>query len=395
MLNKCESRQRTIFHIDMDAFFSAIEQRSNPSLKDKPVIVCGDPTSRSVVSTASYEARIFGVKSGMPVGRARRLCPHGIYISGNPKKYVYTSVRILGVLREFCPRVEPFSVDEAFLEFDNLGFEKAPGIAMGIKQRIRREFGLTCSIGIGPNKIVAKMASDLNKPDGVTLIREGRFLDFFGDKEVASLWGIGEKTRVKLRNIGIRNVKELAAFPESTLRKLFGEYGTYLKMTANGIDDSPVIPYYQGVEAKSIGHERTLSCDTSNRDVLLSTLLRLCEQVARRMRRDGYVADTVTVKIRYGDFTTFTRQKKLAGCFERDDLLYDAAKKLFLSNFNGDEVRLIGVSVSGLIKKEEATSDPLFTSDRVYHNCLEAVDSIRDRFGEDSIKRGGSIGTGM
>jgi DNA polymerase-4 len=394
-LNKGETKPRTIFHIDMDAFFSAIEQLSNPSLKAKPVIVCGDPTSRSVVSTASYEARIFGVKSGMPVGRARRLCPHGIYISGNPKKYVYTSVRILGTLREFASRIEPFSVDEAFLEFEELGFKHAPNVAMRIKQRIRDEFGLTCSIGIGPNKIVAKMASDLNKPDGVTVIEEGRFLDFFGDKEVSSLWGIGEKTRVKLRNIGIRNVRDLALFPESTLRKLFGEYGTYLKMTSNGIDDSPIIPYYQGVEPKSIGHEHTLPYDTGNLDYLLSTLLRLCEQVARRMRKDGYVADTVTVKIRYGDFTTFTRQKKLAGCHERDDILYDAAKKLFLANFNGDEVRLIGVSASGLVKKTAVLSDPLFPTDRVYGSCLEAVDSIRDRFGEDSIKRGGSIGTGM
>jgi DNA polymerase-4 len=228
---------RIIFHIDMDAFFSSIEQLSNPNLRGKPVIVCGDPSSRSVVATASYEARLFGLKSGMPIGRARRLCPHGIYISGNPKKYVYTSVRILGVLRQFTSKVEPFSVDEAFLEFEDLGFRDAPGVAGMIKRRIFKEFGLTCSIGIGPNKIVAKMASELNKPDGVTLIEEGRFLDFLGEKDVTALWGIGEKTTEKLKSLGIRKVVELALFPEPTLRKLFGEYGTYLKMTANGIDD--------------------------------------------------------------------------------------------------------------------------------------------------------------
>ncbi len=385
---------RVIFHIDMDAFFSSIEQLSNPNLRGKPVIVCGDPNSRSVVATASYEARLFGLRSGMPIGRARRLCPHGIYIPGNPKKYVYTSVQILGILRQFTSRVEPFSVDEAFLEFEDLGYLDAPRVARKIMQRIHKEFGLTCSIGIGPNKIVAKMASELNKPDGLTLIEDGKFLDFFGEKDVTALWGIGEKTTVKLNNLGIRKVRDLALFPEPTLRKLFGEYGTYLKMTANGIDDSPVIPYYKGIEPKSIGHERTLPFDTDDPDHIMSTLLRLCEQVARRMRKSGYVGDTVTVKIRYGNFNTFTRQKKLDKCFERDDVLYETAKKLFLSNFNGDEIRLLGVSASGLVKKEEMLSDPLFPVDIVHRNCLEVVDSIRDRFGEDSIKRGGSIGTG-
>jgi DNA polymerase-4 len=387
-------KERVILHLDMDAFFSAIEQLSNPNLRGKPVIVCGNPNSRSVVSTASYEARIFGVKSGMPVGRARQLCPHGIYVSGNPQKYVYTSVQILATLREFTSRIEPFSVDEAFLEFEDLEFGDTVKVASEIKQRIKDKFGLTCSIGIGPNKIVAKMASDLNKPDGITIIRKDEFLDYFGGKEVSSLWGIGEKTKLKLRNIGIKKVNQLALFPESTLRKLFGEYGAYLKMAANGIDDSPIIPYYRGIEPKSIGHERTLPMDTEDRDYLFSSLLRLCEQVARRMRKEGYVGDTVTVKIRYRNFTTFTRQKKMSGLFERDDILYDEAKKLFLTNYNGDEVRLLGVSVTGLVKNSETLTAPLFPADRMHINCIEAIDSIRDRFGEDSIKRGGSLGTG-
>jgi DNA polymerase-4 len=386
--------ERVIFHIDMDAYFSSIEQLSNPSLRGKPVIVCGDPNSRSVVSTASYEARLFGLKSGMPIGRARQLCPHGIYISGDPKKYVYTSVQILGILRQFTSRVEPFSVDEAFLEFEDLGFTGAPKVARRIKRRILNKFMLTCSIGIGPNKIVAKMASELNKPDGLTVIEDGKFLDYMGDKEVGALWGIGEKTTFKLKNLGIRKVKDLALFPEPTLRRLFGEYGSYLKMTANGIDDSPVIPYFQGIEPKSIGHECTLPFDTDDRNQVLSTLLRLCEQVSRRMRKDGYVGDTVTVKIRYGNFTTISRQKKLADRFERDDILFDTAKKLYHANYNGDEIRLIGVSVSGLAKKADVASDPLFPTDRIHGDCIEVVDTIRDRFGEDSIKRGGSLGAG-
>jgi len=375
----------------MDAFFSSIEQLSNPKLKNKPVIVCGDPLRRSVVSTASYEARKYGIRSGMPIGQARKLCPRGIYVTGNPGKYVYTSVKILGILREFTSRVEPFSVDEAFLEFDDLRFEESVQVARTVKRKIRERFELTCSIGIGPNKIIAKMASDVDKPDGLTVIRQSEFLDYFGEEDVRRLWGIGEKTSEKLKDLGINKVKELAHFPEETLRRLFGEYGTYLKMTSNGIDDSSVIPYYQGIDPKSIGHEYTLSSDTSNRRFLLSTLLRLSEQVGRRMRKDGYMSDTVTIKIRYKNFKTLTRQKKLEYFFERDDILFETARNLFLKNFNGERVRLLGVSTSGLTRKDHIHIDPIFSEERRQDDCVKVVDSIRDRFGDDSIKRGATI----
>jgi DNA polymerase-4 len=383
--------ERVIFHIDMDAFFSSIEQLSNPRLMGKPVIVCGDPDSRSVVATASYEARKYGLKSGMPIGQAKKLCPGGIYITGNPKKYVYTSVQILKVLREFTSFVEPFSVDEAFLEFHDIGFAGAREVAREVKAKIRTTFGLTCSIGVGANKIVSKMASDLDKPDGLTIIKEGEFLDFFGDMEVRILWGIGEKTELKLASLGIRTVGDLAVFPEKTLRKIFGEYGSYLNLTANGIDDSPVVPYYQGIEPKSIGHEYTLGIDTSDRRYLLSMLLRLCEQVGRRMRREGYLCDTVTVKIRYADFKTLTRQRKLSDPIERDEIVFHTARNLFLGNHNGDKIRLLGVSVSGLIKKAELLIDPIFDIDKRHSSCVHVIDSIKNRFGENSITRGGTI----
>jgi DNA polymerase-4 len=378
-------------HLDMDAFFSSIEQLSNPNLAGKPVIVCGSPDSRSVVSTASYEARKYGLKSGMPIGQARKLCPDGIYVTGNPRKYVYTSVKILGILRDFTSQVEPFSVDEAFLEFGGIGIEKAIEIAGRIKKKIKDALGLTCSIGIGRNKITAKMASDIEKPDGLTVIEPDEFLAFFGDREVGSLWGVGDKTAYKINNIGIKTVRELALFSEAILRKMFGEYGSYLKRTANGIDDSPLIPYFQGVDPKSIGHEHTFSKDVSNRAYLLSCLLRLSEQVGRRMRKDGYVADTVTVKIRFDDFKTITRQRKVDKYFDNDRHLFETARALLLSNYREMKLRLLGVSVSGLEKRSSVMIDPIFPEDIKGEDCVRVVDSIRDRFGEDSIARGASI----
>jgi DNA polymerase-4 len=383
--------QRVVFHLDMDAFFSAVEVQSNPHLAGKPVIVCGDPLRRSVVSTASYEARKYGVRSGMAVGLARRLCPHGIFVTGNPQKYVYTSIRILQTLKEFTPQVEPFSVDEAFLEFCDIALEDSVELAGRIKARIREDFNLTCSIGIGLNKYVAKMASGLEKPDGLTVIRPETFLEIFGEREVKELWGVGEKTSERLKSLGISRIKELALFPENTLTKVFGVYGTYLKMAANGLDQSPIVPYYQGIEPKSIGHEYTLAEDTADRRSLMSTILRLSEQVGRRMRREGYLASTVTVKIRDMNFRTITRQKKLGAHFERDDIIYALARNLFETNYSAEKIRLLGVSASGLVRKEQGASEPLLEEDKRHSIFVRVVDSIRDKFGDESIKRGGSI----
>jgi DNA polymerase-4 len=383
--------EKVILHLDMDAFFSSVEQLSDPRLIGKPVIVCGDPHRRSVVATASYEARKYGLRSGMPIGEARRLCPQGIYITGNPRKYIYTSIRILGILREFTSLVEPFSVDEAFLEFRDLTLDEAVEKARRIKRRIRKDLGLTSSVGVAENKIRAKMASDLEKPDGLSVIEPGGFLNRFGDRPVRVLWGIGEKTQARLRSMGIVRVSELAAFSEDGLRRVFGEYGTYLKMTANGLDDSRVVPYYEGIRPKSIGHEHTLPDDMHDRAELLSYLLRLSEKVGRRMRKEGVLGDTVTVKIRFSDFKTITRQKKLDQKTDRDDILFQTSRRLFLAHHDGEKVRLIGVSASGLVPGREASVDPMFTDDIRQKLCLEVSDSIRDRFGESAIIRGGGI----
>jgi DNA polymerase-4 len=235
------------------------------------------------------------------------------------------------------------------------------------------------------------MASDVDKPDGLTVIEPDEFLGYFGEKGVGVLWGVGEKTALKLNNIGIMTVRELARVPEDTLKNLFGEYGSYLKMTSNGIDESVLVPYFQGVKPKSIGHEHTFSEDTSECAYLLSCLLRLSEQVGRRMRQDGYVGDTVTVKIRFGDFKTITRQRKVDKYFDNDKQLFEVARTLFLANYEEREIRLLGVSVSGLAGRASVMMDPIFPEDIRGEDCVRVVDSIRDRFGEDSIARCGSI----
>jgi len=382
---------RVILHIDMDAFFSQVEEVTNPKLKGKPVIICGDVHARSVVSTASYEARKYGVKSGMPVGKAKNLCPHGIYIGGNHQKYVYTSVQILKLLKEFTSIIEPFSVDEAFMEFEGVELNEAVLLARKIKNRIRSRFGLTGSIGISTNKYVAKMASGVDKPDGLTLIREGDFLKVFGEGPVSTLWGVGDKTAEKLKRLGINRIRELAAYPESKLKALFGVYGGEIIKVANGIDNSPVVPYYEGPAPRSMGHEYTLPDDVKDRDRLLATLLWLSEKVARRMRLEGYVGDTITVKIRDKDFRTITRQRKIEHRVDRDDLIYRVARRLFIENHSGEALRLLGVSVSGLMKKGEACSEPIFNLDRKYDLFISTMDSIRDKFGEKAIRRGAGI----
>lgn len=383
--------KRVVFHIDMDAFFSSIEELSNPALKGKSVIICGDPYKRSVVSTASYEARKYGVKSGMPVTKARKLCPNGIFIKGDARKYVYTSIQILKTLREFTPFVEPFSVDEAFLEFKDIDFDDAYEIGISIKQRIREVHSLTCSVGIASNKIIAKMASDLKKPDGLTIIRDGEFLKFFSGFDVETLWGIGPKTARRLRAIGIKKIGELSRFPPEYLVKIFGENGRNLWFLANGVDHSPVIPYYIGIEPKSIGHEYTFPEDSSEMNALLSTLLRLVEQSCRRLRKQGYLCDIVMIKIRTSDFKTITRQRKLDFPTNRDELILYTARDLFINNWKNRMIRLLGVSLKGLIQAKNFSSEPIFPLEKRRMVFTSVIDSIRDRFGEDSVKRCASI----
>lgn len=382
---------RVILHIDMDAFFSQVEEVNNPGLKGKPVIICGDIHARSVVSTASYEARKYGVKSGMAVIKAKKLCPHAVYLGGNHRKYIYMSVQILKLLKEFTSNIEPFSIDEAFLEFKGVDLDEAVVLAKKIKKIIKSRFGLTGSVGISTNKYVAKMASGVDKPDGLTVIRKGEFLKTFGEHPVSALWGVGDKTAHKLKRLGITRVRELAAFPEGKLKALFGVYGSEIRAVANGRDDSQVVPYYEGPDPKSMGHEYTLPDDVEDRERLLATLLWLSEKVARRMRQEGYLGDTITVKIRDRDFHTITRQRRIEHQVDRDDIIYRVARRLFIENHRGEALRLLGVSVSGLVRKGEACAEPIFNRDRKYDRFISTMDSIRDKFGERAIRRGAGI----
>lgn len=384
----------TIIHIDMDAFFAAIEQQANPELQGKPVIVCGDPDSRGVVATASYEARLFGIHSAMPVREAKRRCPHAIFIRGRHSYYGQVSNRLLEVYRKYTPTVEPFSIDEAFL--DVRGCERLYGdaceIAGRIKAEVREGFGLTCSVGIAPSKLLAKMASDMKKPDGLTVIRSQDVASVIWPLPVRKLYGVGEKTSQVLESLGIKTIEAVAKMPVELLTEKFGETGRLLHSIARGIDSSRVDPGIWEMP-KSIGHETTLPEDSGNEGLILTHILSLSQQVGRRLRQHELVARTVTLKLRYSDFTTLTRANTFSFFTCLDDDIYKAAKRLFLTNWSRSrQIRLVGVTVSSLSSKNDFMRQlALFEEDEKRRRVTAAMDNVRDRFGENAITRASLI----
>jgi nucleotidyltransferase/DNA polymerase involved in DNA repair len=387
---------RTIAHIDMNAFFASVEQMCNPALRGKPLIICGDPKGRGVVSTASYEARKFGIDSGMSAAEAKRLCPDGFFLEGSPKKYVYYSLQILKTYIKFTSRVEPFSIDEAYLDFAGTeydGMDSAERTGKVIKREMKNAFPLlTASIGFGPNRYIAKMASSLEKPDGLVIIKDRvSFRNLFWPRPVQSLWGVGEKTKEHLNKIGIFTVRDLACSRENVLRGHMGENGEGLHSIAWGRDNTPVISYDEGIDAKSMGHESTFRTDIDDPDKLEGILLRLCDQVGRRLRRHKCKARTICVKLRFEDFKTITRQKSINRYIDDDLEIFRVARALFRANHRGKRMRLIGVSASGL---EYSGADPCtMFSELSREKCLAgAVDSVRDKYGENVLVRAGIIG---
>lgn len=333
----------------MDAFFAAVEQKRHPELVGKPVVIGGDgdPTKRGVVSTASYEARKYGIHSAMPLRHAYRLCPEAVFLPVDYDEYLKVSEKIKGILRNFTPLVEDVGIDEAFLDITDVDMESEE-IAKRIKERIKKETGLTCSIGIGPNKLLAKIASDMKKPDGLTIISTADVKKLIWPLTVRKLWGVGPKTEKRLKDIGINTIGDLASIPLERLKEYFGQsYGSYLYEASRGIDESPVITYW---EPKSMSRETTFQKDTDNWDVISKNLAELSRDVVDSMKESGYKGKTVTIKIRFSDFETHTRAKTLDDSTDSLEIIRKAAFEALAKIELKKKVRLIGVRVSSLQK---------------------------------------------
>jgi DNA polymerase-4 len=382
---------RKILHIDMNAFFASVEQQDNPELQGKPIAVVGSG-HRTVITTASYEARKFGVKTGMAIWEGKRACPELIVVVGNSRKYTQASKRIIAIMREFTPLVEVFSIDEAFLDVTNSAalFGTPEAISSQIKLRIREQLGLTCSIGIAPNKLLAKLASDMQKPDGLTIIPPDRVGAILEKVPIGDLCGIGKKTRNQLNLLGIKTCGELGRFPEDVLQKRFGIVGPRLKQMGQGLDDSPVIPVEEEEGVKSVGHSMTLNRDVEKREEILCNLLQLSEMVGRRARRYGVSGKTVSLYIRFADFySSIQRQQTQGSDINLSDDIYKAAVRLLDSIEINQPVRLLGISLSGLKQHQEQLS--LFEDERKRSEATRAMDSVNDRFGEFSVTFGSLI----
>ncbi|MBN2227817.1 MAG: DNA polymerase IV [candidate division Zixibacteria bacterium] len=394
-IDRTETWDRVIMHVDMDAFFAAFEMRNVPHLQGKPVIVGGDPRFRTVVTTCSYEARKYGVHSGMPVAQAKKLCPHGIYIKGTLKGYVYTATILVSIFEKYSPVVEPFSVDEACL--DITGCHRVFGSVENLVNRLKREIKdtlkLTCSVGIAPTKLLAKMASGENKPDGITVMDREDFKRMFYHRPVDSLWGIGEKTKIALNKLGIYTVADLAMKKEKELSGHFGKNGEGLYVLSHGYDANEVHAFDNRPDEKSMSHETTMVRDLTDIDRIYSTILWLSDKVARRLRRGEYVGRTVSVKVRSASFKTITRDNTLAVPTDQCKIIYEAARKIIPREYGLKiPVRLLGVKVSHLTKKQTETQLSLLDNHTLDKLALtsKAIDRIRDRYGDALIKLAGT-----
>ena len=372
---------RIILHIDMDAFFISVEQRDNPALMGKPAAVCGS-LSRSVVTSATYEARPFGIRAGMSTQEAKRRCPQLILVEGNHSKYTETSARIFSILKEFTPLVEVASIDEAYLDITQslLLFQSAFHISKSIKDRIRRSEQLTCSIGVAPNKLLSKLGSGLKKPDGLVVIRKDDVREILEDLPVSKLYGIGPRLAEALNSIGIFACGQLGRFPVDVLSKRFGVIGERLHEMGLGLDDGPVIPFDEEEDAKSISHSVTLEEDTVDPKMLRKVMLQLSERVSRRMRRDGFYGKRIAITVRYSDFFTFSKQKTFSKWMNSGNEIFRHAVEIFESIPHPKPIRLLGVGMSQL-KKEWCQLD-LFEKKDKKDNLLKEMDRVNERFGD-------------
>ncbi len=388
-----KTARRSIIHLDMDAFYASVEQLDHPAFRGKPVVVGADPRGgrgRGVVAACSYEARPFGVRSAMPISQAYRLCPQAVYARPRMARYAEMSERIFAVLREVTDLVEPLSIDEAFLDVTASQRLLGPAETIGrtLKARILSELGLVASIGLAPNKFLAKVASDLGKPDGFVVVPPGGERDFLHPLPISRLWGVGPKTETRLRRLGLQTIGQIARMPAEDLEAILGNSGRDLWELANGMDDRQVTPEQ---EAKSIGAETTFEQDTDDQEEIRKTILELSDRVGRRLRREGYLAGGVTLKFRDHNFHTVTRASMLDRLTDvGDDLFREALELLQRVSWKGKRVRLLGVTATHMRPMTEAAGNQLTLfqpTGESRRQLARTVDAIRERFGADAIAR--------
>jgi DNA polymerase-4 len=385
------ARDRVIMHVDMDAFFASVEQRVNPAWRGKPLVVCGGG-KRTVVAAASYEARPYGIRSGMPLYEAQRKCSDLLVVQADIPSYVDASVRVLQILQGFTPAVEVYSIDEAFLDVTGslMLFRGAECIARMIQERIDKELRLTCSIGIAPNKLLAKLASGMQKPNGLQIIRQKEISTLLEDLPVEEMWGIGPRLATYLHEMGITTCGQLGRIPLGILERRFGLIGTMLYRMARGVDESSVAPLDAAPDAQSMGHSMTMDQDICSKDEIGGYVLLLAEMVGRRLRSGGYAGRTVVLTLRYSDFCTFSRRMTLKRYITTGPEIHELAMRILDGIRLRDAVRLVGVSLANLVKGR--VQIPLFAGERRGEDLALAMDRVNDRYGEFTLTWGPLLG---
>ena len=381
---------RSIIHLDMDAFYASVEQLDNPVLKGKPVIV-GGGSIRGVVSAASYEARKYKIHSAMPIAQAMKLCPHGVFLPVRMKRYKEVSAKVFAIFQKYTPLVEPLSLDEAFLDVTGSKklFGTAKDIARQIRQEVFEETGLTISAGVACSKLVAKIASDLNKPDGLTIAPAGKEAEFLAPLPIKRLWGVGKKTREALAMLGVKTIGDLAALPLDLLEKNFGKHGRSLHNASRGLDHRDVEIEH---DTKSVGHEFTFDTDLLEIETIQRELLELATMVAKRLRRYQLQGRTITLKVKYHDFRQITRSTTIKQQTADSKLIFKTVLQLLKKTDAGKKpVRLLGISVSSLKLESGIHQQFLFQGMQTSHKRREinkALDEIQEKFGATAILPG-------
>jgi DNA polymerase IV len=386
---------RVILHVDMNSFYASVEMAYDPSLKGKPLAIAGNPEERrGIIVTCSYEARKFGVKTTMPLWEAKKLCPQLIIMKPNFERYRAASMGMFDILREYSSLVEPVSIDEGYMDItDSYEFGSPIKIAETIQKQVFQQLDLPCSIGVAPNKFLAKMASDMKKPMGITVLRKRDVPHILWPMEVEEMHGVGRKTGEKLRNLNITTIGELAKADEIILKAALGINGPRLKQKANGQDLRKVDPD-SASEFKSVGNSTTLPRDVSNQRELLLVFEKLAAQVSSRLKRKKVMAVTLGITIRYKDRKTITRSRKLKNPIQQDEEIYKMAKELFIKHWNGNAVRLLGITGTDLVEPKQAVKQLdlfSFENDARKEPLIQTMDLLRKKYGTKIIDNAGAL----